>query len=119
MKYRIAVGTKDGKYVTEHFGQCGQFRILEIDQDSGEAVFVENRETPHNEQCGDHRNEVIAEKIRKLKDCRIVLAKQIGGQSEKLLNHSGIAALQYGGPVEDALVKIKRFYKRQNFTGKE
>ena len=34
--YRIAVGTLDGKEITEHFGQSKGFRIIEVDQSSDE-----------------------------------------------------------------------------------
>ncbi len=52
-------------------------------------------------------------------DCRIILVKQLGGQSEKLLNHYGIISLQYNGLIEDALKKIIKFYKKQLLVREE
>ncbi len=115
MKYRIAVGTKDGVYVTEHFGQCGRFQILEVDQEQDEAVLIEERDTANQTGCGGHQEEQIRDKIQSINDCKIVLVRQIGGQSEKLLNHNGIIALQYQGTIEGALQKVKQYYKRQKF----
>ena len=115
MKYRIAVGTKDGVNVTEHFGQCERFQILEIDQESDEIVLVEGRDTDDQTQCEGHQDERIRDKIEALRDCQIVLIRQIGGQSEKLLNHNGIIALQYQGTIEGALQRVKQYYKRQRF----
>jgi hypothetical protein len=45
--------------------------------------------------------------------------KQIGGQSEKLLNHNGMIALQYQGSIEEAMNKVLKHYKKQIFTRKE
>lgn len=115
MKYRVAIGTKDKKNITEHFGQCGNFYVIDIDQENDEVSFVEERNTDFSSQCGEHHNEIIGSKIAALKDCQIVLVNQIGGQSEKLLQHNGIISLQSDGSIEDALVKIKKFYKKQIF----
>ncbi len=119
MKYRIAIGTKDGKYITEHFGQCRCFYIIDIEQKNDLVTFIEERDTGCRTHCGSHQDDRIRDKIRALKDCQIILVKQIGGQSEKLLNHNGIIPLQYQGLIEDALIKIKKFYKKQYFIGKE
>jgi nitrogen fixation protein NifX len=119
MKYRIAVGTGDKINITEHFGQCGRFHIFEADQETDEIILIEERDAVFQTQCGGHQEEKIREKIRSLRDCRIVLVKQIGGQSEKLLNLNGITALQYQGTVEEALRKVKSYYKRQIFAREE
>lgn len=119
MSYRIAVGSKDKVNVTEHFGQCQQFLIIDIDQEKEEATYVEERSTAFSAQCGEHQEEKIRHKINALKDCQIVLVNQIGGQSEKLLTLGGIIALQYQGTVDDALEKIRKAYKKRKFIGKE
>lgn len=115
MKYRVAIGTNDNKNITEHFGQCKKFYIIDIDQLSDEVSFVEERETDFPTQCGQHHNEIIGAKIAALKDCQIVLVNQIGGQSVKLLQHNGIIPLESQDSIENALVSIKRFYKKQFF----
>ena len=119
MKYRIAVGTGDGRNITEHFGHCGKFQILEVDQESDEVTPVEERETAFQTACGGHQEDRIREKVAVLRDCQIVLVRQIGGQSEKLLNHNGMIALQFQGTIEEALQKVKRYYKKQIFERKE
>ena len=115
MKYRVAIGTKDKKNITEHFGQCDKFYIIDIDQENDAISFVEDRNTDFSKQCGEHHNEIIGAKIAALKDCQIVLVNQIGGQSVKLLQHNGIIPLESQDSVENALIKIKKFYKRQFF----
>lgn len=119
MKYRIAIGSRDGIRVTEHFGQCGRFYIVDIDQEDDRVTSAGIRETGSESRCGDHQDDRIREKIKVLEDCQIVLVKQIGGQSEKLLNHNGIISLQYNGAIEEALEKVKKHYKKQIFVRKE
>ncbi len=119
MRYRIAIGSSDKINVTEHFGGSRQFIIMEIDQDKDEIHYIENRPCISNGQCGDHQEELLREKIRVISDCQIVLVKKIGGQSEKILKHHNIIALQYQGTIEAALSKIISFYKKYIFTGRE
>jgi predicted Fe-Mo cluster-binding NifX family protein len=115
MKYRVAIGTNDRLHITEHFGQCEDFLIADIDQDSDGITIIGERSTNVRAETGIHQDQVIREKIAWLKDCQIVLVKQIGGQSEKLLIHNGIIPLQQQGLIEDALKKIIKFYKNKNF----
>lgn len=41
----MAVASKDGVSITEHFGHATQFRIYEVSPNS--CTFVENREVAH------------------------------------------------------------------------
>lgn len=119
MTYCIAIGTRDGITITEHFGQCGRFQILAVSQEDDSVTFLEDRITAHRDSCGDHQEEAIREKINTLRDCQIVLVRQVGVRSEKLLIHSGIVPLQYQGSISQALVKIKAFYKKHQFQREE
>lgn len=119
MNYRIAIGTTDLMNVTEHFGKCSSFLIIEVDQKKEGYVVIEKRETTHSHLCGVHQNEVISEKINALNDCQMVLVKQMGGQTEKLLIHNNIIPLQYQGRIADALKKIQKFYLKQIFVRKD
>lgn len=119
MKYRVAIGTGDGINITEHFGQCQRFSIVDIDQATDEIESIGYRETEFSEQCGDHQQEKINKKIAALQDCQIVLVNRIGRQSEKLLVHNGISPLQFQGSIDDSLKKITKFYKNYQFIRKE
>ena len=119
MKYRIAIGSKDKINVTEHFGGSRQFIIVEIDQETDEINYLEERPCVYNPQCGEHQEDLLREKIRVIADCQIVLVKIIGGQSEKILKHHNMIALQYQGTIEAALSKIISFYRKYIFTGRE
>jgi predicted Fe-Mo cluster-binding NifX family protein len=115
MKYRIAVGTKDDVNVTEHFGQCGRFLLIDVDQEKDEIAVAGERFTPCSSRCGEHREQQIRDKIDALGDCRIILVKQLGGWSEKQLNHRGLIGLQYQGAVDEALKRIRHAYRKHKF----
>lgn len=119
MKYRVAIGTKDDVHITEHFGQCIRFLIADVEQDSDTITIIGERAAGTDTGTVGHQDEIIRDKISRLKDCQIVLVKQIGGQSEKLLIHNGIIPLQQQGPIEDALKKIIKFYRNKNFKREE
>jgi len=116
MSYRIAIGTKDGNNISEHFGACSIFQILEINQLDDSITFIENRNTEFQAINEGHQEEKIRDKISALEDCQIVLVSQIGGRSEKLLLHNGIVPLKKPGLIKEALPKIIKFYKRQIFV---
>lgn len=120
--YRIAVGTLDGKEITEHFGQSKGFRIIEIDQETDEEKALADIEVVHSKDCSHgHDQEMLTAKIQALLDWQVVaiLVSQIGPGSERLVTKNGIQVLVAGGDVKKALVKVKRFFKRHHFSPRE
>lgn len=118
MSYRIAIGTVDGVYVTEHFGQGKGFLIVEINQQTDEVIQIGNIEVVHSKSCHEgHDDNLIEQKIQAFLDWKVValLVKQIGPRSERLVTKNGIEVLVTDGKVEEALEKIKKFYKRRTF----
>ncbi|GHU66904.1 hypothetical protein FACS1894184_05790 [Clostridia bacterium] len=117
MTYRIAVGTLDGKTITEHFGQCHQALIIDVSQETGETVEVETRSLVANPSCGaGHDENRIAAKAEALSDCHVILMAKVGGQSEKQLIHRGFTVLSHEGPLDAALTRIKKAYKSRVFS---
>lgn len=119
MVYKLAVGTVDGVNITEHFGKCKQFLIIEISQETSEILMKEFRFTEYSNTCGEHDIKRIENKLSAIKDCHIVLVSKLGGHSEKLLIHHGIIPLISQGSIEDALYKIVKFYKKYIFVRRE
>lgn len=116
--YRIAVGTLDGKEITEHFGRSRGFRIIEIDQETNQENPLADIEVVHSEDCsGGHDRKMLEEKIQALLDwdVRVILVRQIGPGSERLVTKNGIQVLTAGGDVESALIKVKKFFRRHHF----
>ena len=118
MSYRIAIGTRDGVEVNEHFGQGRNFQIIEIDQQAEEVKLLGSIEVVHSGYCGAGQDEkLIQEKIQAFLDWNVaaVLVKQIGPGSERMLTKNGIEVLVFSGKIADGLERIKKFYKRRRF----
>ncbi|MDR1598456.1 MAG: hypothetical protein LBS11_01030 [Oscillospiraceae bacterium] len=119
MVYRIAVGTLDGLTVTEHFGQCGQAALWDIDQETGAVTEVGTRPLPSPQnggRCGGHDARAMELKLAALADCHIALMARIGAQAEKQLIHRNIVPLQYEGGLDEALRRVRRAYERRVFA---
>ncbi|MDR1916225.1 MAG: hypothetical protein LBQ58_06605 [Synergistaceae bacterium] len=108
MCYRIAVGTNDGNFVTEHFGRCAVWTIIEVAGDSWRVA--QKRELFPG--MGGHDDEAIRKTVAGLEDCRAVLVRKIGPGAERRLTASGIAAFEVNGPISDAIEKLTQYYKR-------
>ncbi len=104
MNYRIAIASKDGKVVTDHFGHCGRFIIVEAERNS--YRFIEQREV--NPPCsgGVHTINGIEEVLEILKDCEYILVNQIGGGAQHILKKNNFQVIIYRGYVKEALEQI-------------
>ncbi len=87
----IAVASKDGRVINQHFGHAERFLIYEADE--GETRFLEERSVERycagNEAhlYEDNKFEKVYEAI---KDCSILLVSRIGPTPERELEKKGI-----------------------------
>lgn len=116
--YRIAVGTADGQNITEHFGRCKQFRVIEVDQETDEEKALADIAVLHSEDCSHgHDQKMLEAKLQALIDWNVtaILVNQIGPGSERLVTKNGIQVLVAEGEISAAMVRIKKYYKRHHF----
>jgi nitrogen fixation protein NifX len=111
MKYNIAIGSRDGKAVTEHFGGCQKFVIVTVDKESDTYSFTGFREIEPPCKNGDHSDDGLENAARALKDCRVVLVSRIGPTAQLILERHGIDVLEYYGLIDDAIKRIIRYYR--------
>ena len=102
MTVRIAVATKDRIVVTDHFGHCNKFSILEVED--AKYGFIEYRNVRPPCNGGEHTVEAIYDVIEQIKDCQFVLVNQIGRGALQILKEKQIKVLEYKGLVTDALI---------------
>ena len=117
--YRIAVGTLDGENITEHFFRSRGFRILEVDQETDQETALADIEVVHSEDCSHgHDQKMLEAKIQALLDWQVtaILVSQIGPGSERLVTKNNIQVLVADGSVAEAMVKVKKFFKRHHFA---
>jgi len=111
MSYRIAIATKDGKVVTDHFGHCERFSIVEVKET--EYSFLEFREVTPACDGGAHTVESMSAAVTALKDCSYILVYQIGWGAVLFLEEFSIKPITFSGFVEDGIRKVMEEDKRK------
>ena len=111
MIYRIAVASRDGKAVTDHFGSCRRFLLIDVDSAAGTYAFAGFRPVTPPCAYGEHTAGGMKEAAEALSDCRIVRVGKIGPPAETALRRRGVDVLEYHGLIEDALRRILQYYK--------
>ncbi len=104
MKLRIAVATKDGKVICEHFGHCSRYSIVDIENDSYRFLEFRAVEPPCN--GGEHTLDALLQAASCLEDCSYVIVGQIGMGAQQILIENNITTYVFKGFVEDALSKL-------------
>ncbi len=80
---RVAVASKEGISISEHFGHAKKFYIYEVDTNN--CNFIEEREVRHYCLGGTSDKSAMADILETIKDCVAVFVAKIGdGPTEKL-----------------------------------
>ena len=91
---RIAVATKDGVMVSEHFGHAKSFHIYELSADA--CQFVGQRQVRHYCLGGSSDKTAMAEILETIQDCDAVFVAKVGdGPTEKLAARGITAVSEY------------------------
>lgn len=86
---RVAVATKDGIAVSEHFGHAKLFHVYDVEA-SGHRL-VEKREVAHYCLGGSSDQGALAGILATVADCEAVLVAKIGDGPTEKLKARGIA----------------------------
>jgi predicted Fe-Mo cluster-binding NifX family protein len=109
MAYLVAVTTRDGKVVQEHFGHARHFHIVELD-DKGYR-YLETREIEPRCQGSfpdetAHDGSRFDPVIELLRDCDAVVTAQIGPGAANYVIANGLRIFEGRGFVSDILGEI-------------
>jgi len=101
---RLAVATKSGMIVDQHFGQVSDFYIYEYSK--GTPVFLEKR--PVNKYCSgaeecEDREDKMERIIQTISDCNIIIAMRIGDAPRTKLGLKGIKIFTTYDRIEDSV----------------
>ncbi|CAL95398.1 conserved hypothetical protein [Azoarcus olearius] len=88
---RVAVATKDGLAVSEHFGHAKVFHVYDVD--TAGARPVEKREVAHYCLGGSSDQGALAGILAAVADCEAVLVAKIGDGPTEKLKAKGIAGV--------------------------
>ncbi|MDY6897556.1 MAG: nitrogenase cofactor biosynthesis protein NifB [Cyanobacteriota bacterium] len=105
-KMLLAVATKGGGIVNQHFGHAKEFQIYEVD--GRKVEFVGHRKVDHFCQGGYGEEATLENIIKALADCKAVLVSKIGDCPKEELHKAGIQAVE----AYDLIDKVAlEFYK--------
>jgi nitrogen fixation protein NifB len=97
-KILVAVATKGGGLVNQHFGHAKEFQVFEVD--ANEAKFVGHRKIDHYCQSGYGEEATLDHIIKAIADCKAVLVSKIGHCPQEELHKAGIQAVEAYDVIE-------------------
>lgn len=100
----VAVATKSGMIVDQHFGHATEFYIYEYT--NGNAIFKEKRPVTKycsgTDYCGEAENKMDLI-INTISDCNAVVAMRIGDAPKEKLSNKGIKTFTTYDRIEDSV----------------
>ena len=104
-KVLVAVATKGGGLVNQHFGHAKEFMIYEVD--ANEARFVGHRKVADYCQGGYGEAAALDGIISTVSDCEAVLASKVGPCPKKELKKAGLTVVEAYDVIETV---ARQFY---------
>lgn len=132
-KYKVAVATSDGITVDSHFGHVQSFLIFEVDEDSGKAEDIGERDVraacsdgecggsqsagAEGAGCGGHNgagegHSQMDEIAKALSDVDYVLVARIGPHAIRALARYNVTAYDIVLPINEAIAKINEYRRK-------
>lgn len=110
-KILVAVATKGGGLVNQHFGHAKEFQIYEVGGD--EVRFVSHRKI--DQYCqGGYSEEASFEHIMKaIADCKAVLVSKIGNCPQEKLQEAGIKTVEAYDVIEKVALEFYEQYVKE------
>jgi len=90
-KIRVAVATKEGMAISEHFGHAKKFAIYDVN--ANEVKLIEQREVSHYCLGGASDRSALPGILEAIKDCKAVFVAKIGDGPTGKLQAKGIEAV--------------------------
>jgi predicted Fe-Mo cluster-binding NifX family protein len=105
---KVAVATKEGKAVSEHFGHAKRFAVYEVMPES--VCLLEEREVEHYCLGGEGNASAMPDILAAIQGCQAVLVAKIGDGPTEKLRAIGVAAVSdYAWePIEESLLAYVR-----------
>lgn len=120
-KSRVAVATRGGDKVNQHFGHATEFLIYDTDGADVKLVGVRKIQAYcHGKaDCNGDKAATLQEIITILSDCRILLCSGIGDGPRASLNKIGVLPLVRKGGIQEAIlesVKYSSYFENINIS---
>lgn len=107
-KILVAVATKGGGIVNQHFGHAKEFQIFEVD--ANEAKFVGHRKIDQYCQGGYGEEATLEYVIKTVADCQAILVSKVGECPKAELKQAGLEVVE----AYDVIEKVAREFYDQH-----
>lgn len=104
-KVLVAVSSKGGGLVNQHFGHAKEFMIYEVDATS--ATFVGHRKVADYCQSGYGEEATLTHIINTIADCKALLTAKVGPCPQKQLQAAGLIVIEAYDVIETV---ARQFY---------
>jgi nitrogen fixation protein NifB len=113
----VAVATKGGGRVNEHFGHVTEFQVFEVS--AQRALFVGHRRVDQYCQGGYGEDEQLPSVVRAINDCHAVLVAKIGACPRDELMQAGVEPVDayVGEFIEKAALDWFNDYRERIASG--
>ncbi|MBD2499889.1 nitrogenase cofactor biosynthesis protein NifB [Anabaena azotica] len=108
-KILVAIATKGGGLVNQHFGHAKEFQVYEVD--GREVRFISHRKVDHYCQGGYGEAATFDNIVKTIADCKAVLVSKIGESPKEKLLQAGIQAVEAYDVIEKVALE---FYEQWN-----
>lgn len=120
-KTRVAVATRGGDKVNQHFGHATEFLVYDTDGTDVQLLGVRKIQAYcHGKaDCNGDKAATLQEIISILSDCRILLCSGIGEAPRASLNTNGVLPLVRKGGIQEAIlesVKYSSYFEKLNIS---
>ncbi|MEK3879658.1 nitrogenase cofactor biosynthesis protein NifB [Paenibacillus sp. FSL M7-0420] len=120
-KTRVAVATRGGDKVNQHFGHATEFLVYDTDGTDVQLLGVRKIQAYcHGKaDCNGDKAATLQEIISILSDCRILLCSGIGEAPRASLNKIGVLPLVRNGGIQEAIlesVKYSSYFETLNIS---
>jgi nitrogen fixation protein NifB len=113
----VAVATKGGGRVNEHFGHVTEFQVFEVS--ASQALFVGHRRVDQYCQGGEGDDAQLPSVVRAINDCHAVLVAKIGACPKDELTAAGVEPVDayVGEFIEKAALSWFNDYRERIASG--
>ncbi|OUC14064.1 MAG: nitrogenase cofactor biosynthesis protein NifB [Alkalinema sp. CACIAM 70d] len=106
-KVLVAVATKGGGLVNQHFGHAKEFMIYEVDANT--VQFVGHRKIDHYCQSGYGEDATLENTIKAIADCKAILVSKVGECPKAELREAGLEVVEAYDVIENV---AREFYNK-------
>jgi nitrogen fixation protein NifB len=113
-KILVAVATKGGGLVNQHFGHAKEFQVYEVD--GSEVRFIGHRKIDHYCQGGYGETATLENIIEAIADCKAVFVAKIGDCPKEKLHAAGIQTVESYDMIDKVALEFYQQYTQEKVS---